>query len=208
MHRFGKLLVVVALVATSFASLGALPPRAAGAAGTGSVVINELHYHPADNDEREEFVELTNAGTTTVDLSGWCLADGITGCFGAGTTIAPGAFAVASPNAARFTAVYGGSATTVYAGSMNNSGERISLVDSTGATVDTVAYGDADPWPTKADGEGPSLERIDPAQSGDTPRNWRASTAASGTTIRAVNTAPGPGWYRSSPRSRTPSCPR
>ena len=37
------------------------------------VVINELHYHPADPLSRHEFVELYNAGERSVDVSNWSL---------------------------------------------------------------------------------------------------------------------------------------
>src|SRR3954470_8471715 len=37
---------------------------------TGSVVINEIHYHPDVKTEAVEFVEITNPGDAPVDLSG------------------------------------------------------------------------------------------------------------------------------------------
>jgi len=38
-----------------------------------------------------------------------------------------------------------------------------------------VRYNDKEPWPTNADGFGPSLERLDAAAYGNDPINWRAS---------------------------------
>jgi len=38
-----------------------------------------------------------------------------------------------------------------------------------------VRYNDKEPWPTNADGFGPSLERLDAAAYGTDPINWRAS---------------------------------
>src|SRR5690606_24704462 len=36
---------------------------------TRNVVISEIMYHPASNDDLEEYVELTNAGAAAVDLT-------------------------------------------------------------------------------------------------------------------------------------------
>jgi len=37
-----------------------------------------------------------------------------------------------------------------------------------------------DPWPTQADGQGPSLSRIDPYAYGNDPANWHASAPSPG----------------------------
>jgi hypothetical protein len=42
-----------------------------------SVIINEIHYDPADKTERGEFIELFNPMATAVDLSGWAFAKGL-----------------------------------------------------------------------------------------------------------------------------------
>gem|GEM_PF-4965912 len=76
-----------------------------------------------------------------------------------------------------------------FGGSLRDNGETLSLlrpgmpvVDSeTGETntpyiaVDRVRYDNREPWPSEADGFGPSLERINPSGYGDDAINWRAS---------------------------------
>src|SRR5512139_3134187 len=54
-----------------FAAAGRAP------ASPGPVVINEIHYAPADKTVAEEFVELHNEGLDPVDLSGWRFSAGI-----------------------------------------------------------------------------------------------------------------------------------
>ena len=44
--------------------------------------------------------------------------------------------------------------------------------------VDVVRYNDKVPWPTNADGFGPSLERLNAGAYGNDPINWRASPGA------------------------------
>ena len=57
-------------------------------------------------DDVHEFVEIQNAGTSPVDLSGWTLAGGISYTFPANTAIAPGAFRVIAGNPRRLAIVY------------------------------------------------------------------------------------------------------
>ena len=63
---------------------------------------------------------------------------------------------------------------------LSNGGERVAIADSLGAVVDEVTYDDHLPWPTAADGDGPSLELINPAFDNDTPCSW-GSSAGQGT---------------------------
>jgi hypothetical protein len=46
---------------------------------------------------------------------------------------------------------------------------------------DTLTYFDWHKWPAWADGNGPSLERIDPFGVADPPLNWGASQLSGGT---------------------------
>lgn len=103
-------------------------PRAAAPvdATTGNIVINELLSRPAEGED--EWIELFNADTVTIDVSGWQLRDasGKTTDW-PDTTIAPGAFAlVLNPK-----------------GKLNNDGDSVTLIDATGAVVDNVDYGTA-----------------------------------------------------------------
>ncbi len=150
----GPLLLVgsVALVAPLVAA-----PASPAAAATPAIVINELHYHPEDDDPAAEFIELFNTTGAAVDLSGWCI-DGISYCFPAGTTILANGFIVRSGDQ--------------YSGRLSNGGEDITLLDASNAVVDFVEYDDKEEWPGLADGEGPSLQRRDPASDSKSPGNW------------------------------------
>ncbi len=59
-----------------------------------NVVITEIMYNPAGDDEGKEYVEIYNAGATPVDISGWMLrdleGDPATGAIPAGTTMLAG----------------------------------------------------------------------------------------------------------------------
>ena len=179
-------LAVLAVVGSMLASAGT-----ANAANT-DVVISELMFNPYSDVDGDEFLELTNTGVSTIDVSGWCFS-GITLCFASGTTMAAGSRLVVSKDAARFQLTYGFAPNAVYTGGLSNGGEKITLKDATAATVDSVTYSDHDPWPTTPDGGGPSLELIDPLVDHNNPDNWAASVAPAGYTPGAPNSVAGTG---------------
>lgn len=155
-----------------------------------SLVITELHYHPAATepiDESDlEFIELLNTGDTPIDLSGIQIADfaseGYT--FADGLVLAPGEYIVVARSPEVFQSVYGTDMNLAPDGfgaaQLSNGGETISLVTAAGAPFLSFTYDDAAPWPAEADGDGPSLEIIDPLGSPSDASNWRASATVGG----------------------------
>ena len=89
-HRRRAAVVASMVIGSVAVSIGTVD--VARAADT-DVVINEIMYHPEDDDPNAEFVELFNRGSSTVDISNWCI-DGVKYCFPAGATIGGGAFRV------------------------------------------------------------------------------------------------------------------
>jgi spore coat protein CotH len=148
------------------------------------VVINEIMYHPASDQNGDEFVELYNTGGSSVDLTGYCF-DGISYCFTGGlTSIGPGQYIVLASDAAQFLTTYSVTADDVYTLQLSDNDERLALMDGL-VVIDEVAYQDDGQWPVTADGMGPSIEVVDPTQDNSTPRNWRASNG--GATPGAIN---------------------
>lgn len=68
--------------------------------------ITEIMYNPAGGNNYE-FIELTNTGGITLDLSGVVFFDGIDFTFPPGSTLAPGAEVVLVRNAVAFEDRYG-----------------------------------------------------------------------------------------------------
>ena len=56
-------------------------------------------------------------------------------------------------------------------------GELIRLFDNNDVLIDFVEYDDNDPWPEEADGNGPTLELIDPGLDNNIGSNWDACAA-------------------------------
>ena len=138
------------------------------------VVINEIHYHPDINTEAVEFIELYNASAGPVDISGWYFS-GITYVFPANTRIASDGYAVISENPSALRTKFGVSSVGPFEGSLNNDGERIVLYNAAGETIDEVDYQSEFPWPIAANGEGASMELLNPSLDNDLAGSWRSS---------------------------------
>jgi hypothetical protein len=166
-----------------------------------NVVVSELHYHPApptraselavsgDPDDFE-FIELLNVSAGIVDFTGAFFSAGFDFHFPTGFALAPGARCVVVRNAAGFAARYGAGRNIAGAfengTGLANGGETIQLSRTDGlatTALRTFGYDDLAPWPTVADGSGPSLVLKSPATNPDhsDAANWIASADPGGT---------------------------
>lgn len=165
-------------------------------------------YVPADENcggqcsDAHQWIELFNRSEEAVDLTGWRITNGIRYTFEPGTTLAAGGYLVVASSTADFAANNAGVENVVgdWSGRLNHSTDTINLRDSLGNRVDRVVYGDGgvsndeDPengeddrtfrgsaWPSRADGEGPTLELVHPSLGNRAGISWRASSEDGGT---------------------------
>ena len=163
----------------------------------GSVVINEIHYHPENSEP--EFVELKNITSHPVLLydpqharNTW-LVRGIDFQFPTGTVIPSGGLLIiTNGDSSDFVSHYAIPNNVPvlgpFQGTLQDSGERLELLypdepdaDPDGSifvpyiVIDAVRYNDNPPWPSEPDGNGPSLEKLKPERHGNDYANWRAS---------------------------------
>lgn len=139
------------------------------------IVINEIHYNAEPNTAKDEFIELSNTGDETVDLSGWFFNAGVRYVFPSGSKLDPGEFAVIAEDPPSMLARYGVDAFGPYEGALSGSGETIELRQSNGLITDCVSYTNHFPWPVAAGGEGSSMELINPSLDNDLGGSWRSS---------------------------------
>jgi hypothetical protein len=152
----------------------------------GPVVISEIMYHPAAGGN--EFIELQNISSTNVDLSGWSVK-GAAFTFPLDVVLPPQGLLVllgtTNISVEQFRSARDVPASVPilsHAFTLQNDGEMLELrkpSDPPGnppILVDRVRYNDKSPWPTEADGEGPSLERFQVSAFGNEPLNWRTAT--------------------------------
>ncbi|HEX3356034.1 MAG TPA: lamin tail domain-containing protein, partial [Tepidisphaeraceae bacterium] len=151
------------------------------------VRITELNYHPGNHagvadPEDMEFIELLNTSSQAYNLQGVTITSAIDPYVFGNVTLNAGQYIVVARKPNTFTQVYGAGinqASPGYSGKLDNSGERVTLLGPLGETLQDFTYDDAAPWPD-ADGNGSSLEIVDPLGDPNDPANWRASYFAGG----------------------------
>ncbi|MDC0309614.1 lamin tail domain-containing protein, partial [bacterium] len=115
----------------------------------GNVRLSEIMYNPIGGDDYE-YVELLNAGDSTVKLRDAQFDRGITYRFG-NVTLAAGERIVVAKNRSSFLLRYGTKGIRLAAGQfegrLKNGGETIALMDANGDSVFSVNYADGGAWP-------------------------------------------------------------
>lgn len=195
-------------------SLGATDSRAITVTVTdvaeASVVISEIMYNPASDEDDWEWVEIVNTGATPLDLAGWVFDDinGVaqTGANIAGGTVAAGASAILfnadDLTAADFAAAWGAGINLIAvtgwgAAALNNGGDTVGLWSSFAAyegdntthanAVVSVTYDDAGAWPV--DDGAASIHLTDLAADANDGTNWALSVAGGETPVNTGTTA-------------------
>jgi hypothetical protein len=145
---------------------------------------------------RDEFIELHNPTTAAVALGGWRLKGGSDFTFASGTVLRPGDYILvvgfdpvgAPATLSAFRTALSVPTTVPIFGpfspklSNDEADVEIARPDLGGVfvNVDKVRYADFSPWPTSADGTGPSLQRESRTVIGNDPANWFALTPTPG----------------------------
>jgi hypothetical protein len=152
----------------------------------GDMVINELMYDPISGNDDDQYIELYNQGTHTINLAGWQLTGGVTFTF-PGVTLAPNGYLVVGRNQASLLAKYpnlnSGNTVGNYSGKLSHNGELVmlsrpeTLNTNTAILVaeDQVTYGTGGRWGQWSAGGGSSLELIDPHSNHRLAANWADS---------------------------------
>jgi len=162
-----------------------------------SVAINEINYNSplgGKNEKKNEWIEIYNFGDDAVDVSGWTIEGDTISANGGSTVIPSGGYGIiTSLNTS--TQVYSNYSVdagaiklmvsdTAIGNGLSDNSETLDLLDSGGGAVDTVTYDDA--W--GGDGDGDTLERIDPETSPSDSGNWEASSDTATYTAGTTNT--------------------
>jgi hypothetical protein len=155
-----------------------------------TIAINELMVDPTPvvGLPDAEWIEIWNYGDLPVNLKEWKLIAGSVSRSLPETKVGPGQYMIlcSAQTSAQLTG-FGNTLIMTSFPALRNSGNRISLVDETGTTIDIIDYSDT--WyknSLKKNG-GWSLERIDPLRSCGQFSNWSASIHPKGGTPGNVN---------------------
>ena len=167
----------------------------------GDIVITEIMYNSSNAGSDDEWIEIYNNSGSAINMnSSWRLTydannfdfgdftfaagtyytiavgSGGDGDFNTGNSFTPDTNTLGVNNA--------DVAGTNASNNLTNSSDPITIVyDPSGAsvTIDAVTYDDGAPWPTAADGDGPSLTLIDVNSDNSLGASWRASYGTGGT---------------------------
>jgi len=158
-----------------------------------AIGINEIMYNPPSGNTDEEYVEIHNHSALPVNLAGWGFVVGIDFIFPTNTltmSMPPGAYWVIASNPEVLMSLHPHLTTNntfgPYQGTLANGGERLVFAaadyDIVGGTVERLpipisdlTYDDGGHWGYWSDGDGSSLELIDPRADVGLPSNWADS---------------------------------
>lgn len=151
---------------------------------TPPLVISKIHYNPlvitganAMSSNDQEFIEITNNGSNTVNLSGVYFRKlGTTYQFPYNSTILGNSTLFLAANSMVFQNKYGFAPFGQYSRNLSNKSQDIVLADAMGNIIDHVEYFDAAPWPTAADGFGSYLQLSDNNLDNNLSSSWFANT--------------------------------
>ena len=142
-----------------------------------TVIFNEINYNSSEEKDAGDWIELYNNGPTQQDLSNWVFKDSKdenSFLFPQGTIIDSKGYLVLTGTTSKFeqqfplvTPVIG-----EFDFKLSSDGEFIRLYDERNRLVDSLWYLPTDNWPTAANGEGPTLELIDPDTDNTLSSNW------------------------------------
>ncbi len=182
------------------------------------LVISKIHYHPEDfwglDGEQLEFIEITNHGDETVDLTGVYFRElGLSYSFPVGSTLAPREALVLCSDSSAFVEYYHVAPFGQFTRNLSNKSQNLVLADAWGEVIDAVCYADSDPWPWEADGEGAYLQLIDLDLDNSLPESWTVgydlTDVSENETVEGFQVFPNPTdglLYVKTPDGKTTSC--
>ncbi|KAA3597958.1 MAG: T9SS C-terminal target domain-containing protein [Calditrichaeota bacterium] len=151
-----------------------------------SIVINEINYNSEPNFDTEDWFEVFNSSSETVNLSSWKITDSDTGnvfVFPDSTFLPPQEFLVICRDTTDF--VNFNPSVQNFVGEFNfglsSNGDEIKLYDLFGTLVDSVKFEPDSLWSSEANGTGKTLSLKDPLSDNSLPENWSISLSPFGT---------------------------
>jgi hypothetical protein len=163
------------------------------------LVFSEIMYNaPSDNSNQLEFLEIYNSSAAAIDLGGIKVKDETNFVFTfPQMQVASHAVVLLATDKASAEAFYGQTFLDLpqpISNALGNGGELLQILNSTDTVISSVAYDDAAPWSTAPDGNGPSLELLNPAGDLNDGNNWAPATNLIGQSL-GLNVYASPGTF-------------
>jgi hypothetical protein len=146
---------------------------------TPPLVLSRINYHPGTTmtfpeEDKLEFLQITNAGTADVDLTGiYFGGTGLVYQFPAGSSLSAGTSIALASDSTTFETKYGKAPFGQFTRNLSNADQDLVLSDAFGNEIDHVHYYDDLPWPD-ADGNGSFLQLISDTLDNSLASSWMA----------------------------------
>jgi len=142
-----------------------------------NITISELNYNDEGSIDSGDWLELYNYGTSSLDISGYEIKDGVFSnsyFIPGGTILASGQRKIIARDPVLFNTVYPSISGVLGPMSFgfDNITDQINLRNAQGQALLSFIYLDSLPWPRGADGTGRTLELLDPLAPLTDPANW------------------------------------
>ncbi len=141
------------------------------------IVVNEINYQSSETLDTDDWIELYNPNTGSVNLSGWELKSSVNaGSFTIpdGTLLNGNGFLVIASDEAKFKSNYPELENIIgsFGFDLSADNDIIKVYNKSGNLKDSVAYQSTPPWPDHANGTGATLELIEPSLDNALPESW------------------------------------
>ena len=176
----------IALLVLLFVFAGFLPANFVWAANPLDVIFSEICWMGTKIHSANEWIELFNNTTSTIDIIGWTLKSSNKSpniIFATSIIAGQGFYLLERTND---DTVMGVDANYIYTGALNNNGETLELRDAQGNLIDLIDF--ANGWLAGDNTTKQTMERKDSLLAAN-PNNWQTSTMPGGTPL-AKNSFP------------------
>ena len=153
--------------------------------GVRNIVINEIMYKPADENDCMDWIEIYNAENRDILLSNWIIKDDNDEhefIFPEPTLLKAGEYLVICESTEAFESIY--PAIDNIIGNIDfgfGREDMVRIYNKYQLLIDSVSYSNISPWDEDADGTGKSLELVEHSYDNTLPESWRVSYNNSGT---------------------------
>ncbi|NOY57950.1 MAG: hypothetical protein GXO75_03320, partial [Calditrichaeota bacterium] len=170
------------------------------AANPGDVVINEIAWGGTAASSYDEWIELYNPTSSSIDITNWQIsaADGTPVIPLSGVIPAKGFFLLERSDDNTVSDI---AADQIFTGALSNSGENLQLLDNGSNVIDQVDFSGGWPAGTTAPNFY-SMERIDPSANGSDAGNWASND---GVTVNGLDSNGDP--LNATPKAKNSAAP-
>ena len=144
------------------------------------MLINEINYNSSDTFNPQDWIEFYNNSDSSVNISGWIFRDSEdihSYIIPEGTILGANEYIVLCSDDTLFHPLFPD--VQNYLGNfefgISGGGELLMLLDNNLNIIDSLTYDDQEPWPTQADGHGPTLSLLNPNLENSLPQSWAPS---------------------------------